>query len=113
MIRQAPRSPGTGGAQGRGPTETRLQFLDQAELERLLAAAHPEDAFGRIEPTVYLPAAMTGPRHGEFLAHERDLVFCHVLRFRAAGAIDLLAIDLLAVGRGEVGWTGEEGGRWE
>ncbi len=48
-------------------TETRIQFLDQPELEQLLAAPYPEDAFGRIEPTLYLTAAMTGLRQGELL----------------------------------------------
>jgi integrase len=48
-------------------TETRIQFLDQRELEQLLAAAYPNDAFGRIEPTLYLTAAMTGLRQGELL----------------------------------------------
>ena len=45
-------------------TETRIQFLDQAELEQLLAAPYPDDAFGRLEPTLYLTAAMTGLRQG-------------------------------------------------
>jgi hypothetical protein len=31
-------------------TETRIQFLGQTELEQLLAAPYPDDAFGRIEP---------------------------------------------------------------
>jgi integrase len=48
-------------------TETRIKFLDQAELEKLLALAYPDDAFGRVEPTLYLTAAMTGLRQGELL----------------------------------------------
>jgi integrase len=48
-------------------TETRIQFLDQPELEQLLAASYPDDAFGRIEPTLYVTAAMTGLRQGELL----------------------------------------------
>jgi integrase len=48
-------------------TETRIQFLDQAELEQLLASSYPDDAFGRIEPTLYVTAAMTGLRQGELL----------------------------------------------
>ncbi len=48
-------------------TETRIQFLDQPELEQLLAAPYPDHAFGRIEPTLYLTAAMTGLRPGELL----------------------------------------------
>jgi integrase len=48
-------------------TETRIQFLDQPELEQLLAAPYPDDPFGRIEPTLYLIAAMTGLRQGELL----------------------------------------------
>jgi integrase len=48
-------------------TETRIKFLDQPELERLLAASYPNDAWGQIEPTLYLTAAMTGLRQGELL----------------------------------------------
>ncbi len=48
-------------------TETRIQFLDQPELEQLLATSYPDDAFGRLEPTLYLTAAMTGLRQGELL----------------------------------------------
>jgi integrase len=47
--------------------ETRIKFLDQPELEKLLAVAYPSDAFGSIEPTLYLTAAMTGLRQGELL----------------------------------------------
>jgi integrase len=47
--------------------ETRIQFLDQAELDKLLANSYPDDAFGRIEPTIYLTAAMTGLRQGELI----------------------------------------------
>jgi hypothetical protein len=31
-------------------TETRIKFLDQPELEKLLALPYPDDAFGQIEP---------------------------------------------------------------
>ena len=48
-------------------TETRIKFLDQAELEKLLALPYPDDAFGSIEPTLYLTAAMTGLRQGELI----------------------------------------------
>lgn len=44
--------------------ETRIQFLDQEELERLLSTSFPEDAFASIEPALYLTAAMTGLRQG-------------------------------------------------
>jgi integrase len=48
-------------------TETRIKFLDQPELEKLLALPYPPDAFGQIEPTLYLTAAMTGLRQGELI----------------------------------------------
>lgn len=48
-------------------SETRIRFLDQEQLEALLAAPYPDDAFGRIEPTLYLTAAMTGLRQGELI----------------------------------------------
>jgi integrase len=47
--------------------ETRIKFLDQPELEQLLATPYPDDAFGCLEPTLYLTAAMTGLRQGELL----------------------------------------------
>lgn len=57
-------------------TETRIQFLDQPELEKLLDASYPDDAFGRIEPTLYLTAAMSGLRQGELLGLRwRDVDF--------------------------------------
>ena len=56
--------------------ETRLRFLDQPALEKLLATPFPDDAFGRIEPILYLTAAMSGLRQGELLGLRwRDVDF--------------------------------------
>ncbi len=57
-------------------TETRIKFLHQPELEKLLALPYPDDAFGAIEPTLYLTAAMTGLRQGELIGLRwRDIDF--------------------------------------
>jgi integrase len=44
-----------------------VRFLDQAELDALLAAV-PGDDVGRVERALYLAAAMSGMRQGELLA---------------------------------------------
>jgi integrase len=44
-----------------------IHFLDQAELDALLAAV-PDDYLGLVERTMYRAAAMTGMRQGELLA---------------------------------------------
>jgi integrase len=46
-------------------TETRIEFLAPDELERVPATSYPDDAWGQVEPTLYLTAAMTGLREGE------------------------------------------------
>jgi integrase len=48
--------------------KTRIRFLTQEEIEALLRVDYPDDAFGTIEPTLYLVAAMTGLRHNELIA---------------------------------------------
>lgn len=57
-------------------TETRIQFLTQPEVDKVVALAYPDDAWGSIEPTLYLTAAMTGLRQGELLGLRwRDIDF--------------------------------------
>lgn len=57
-------------------TETRIRFLTQPEVDALVAADYPDDAFASIEPTLYLTAAMTGLRQGELLGLRwRDIDF--------------------------------------
>jgi integrase len=46
---------------------TRIQFLSQDELEAVVRGPFSGDAFGSVEPTLYLTAAMTGLRQGELL----------------------------------------------
>jgi integrase len=53
------------------PSQTRtdpdIHFLDQSEVDALVAAV-PDDDLGRVERAMYLTAAMTGMRQGELLA---------------------------------------------
>jgi integrase len=57
-------------------TETHIRFLDQDELEQLLASTFVDDAFGSIERALYLTTAMTGLRQGELLGLRwRDVDF--------------------------------------
>jgi integrase len=51
----------------RGETDPDIRFLDQAELDALLAGV-PGDDLGRAERVMYMAAAMTGMRQGELLA---------------------------------------------
>jgi integrase len=48
-------------------TDADIRFLDQPELDALIAAV-PDDDLGRVEAVLYLAAAMTGMRQGELLA---------------------------------------------
>jgi len=47
--------------------ETRIRFLDQPKLDRLIGGAYPNDVLGSVERALYLTAAMTGLRQGELL----------------------------------------------
>jgi len=48
-------------------TDPDVHFLDQTEIDALVAAV-PDDDLGRVERVMYLAAAMTGMRQGELLA---------------------------------------------
>jgi integrase len=47
--------------------DTAIRFLDQPEVEALLAAV-PDGSYGRVQRVMYLAALMTGMRQGELLA---------------------------------------------
>lgn len=47
--------------------DTAIRFLDQTEVEALLAAI-PDGDYGRVQRVLYLAAVMTGMRQGELLA---------------------------------------------
>jgi integrase len=51
----------------RDDSEPDTRFLNQADLEALIAAT-PDDPLGRMERVLYLTAAMTGLRQGELVA---------------------------------------------
>lgn len=57
-------------------SETRIQFLNLDELDQLVSHPYPLDAWGKLEPTLYITAAMTGLRQGELIALRwRDVDF--------------------------------------
>lgn len=56
--------------------KTRIRFLELDELDKLVSSPYPDDAWGMIEPALYLTAAMTGLRQGEAIALRwRDVDF--------------------------------------
>ncbi len=56
--------------------KTRIRFLTPDEVDQLAQTPFPKDAWGRIEPTLYLTAAMTGIRQSELIALRwRDIDF--------------------------------------
>jgi hypothetical protein len=61
-------------------TEPRIQLLDQPAPEQLLTATYPDDALGRIEPMLYLTAAMTVLRQGEPCRHPKPRLRRHASR---------------------------------
>lgn len=57
-------------------SKTRIRFLSLDEIGQLLQTPYPSDAWGKVEPIIYLTAAMTGLRQAELIGLRwRDVDF--------------------------------------